>query len=94
MSSEVLDAFDTTREEAPPRRHSPSVLPLLESLRATLANIDWEHEHEVAKLRRSTAPASVKTRVLAGIDQRHKDRREPYARHLAILQQRGCDQAV
>jgi len=66
--------------------YSPSLLPLMQSLLATLANIDAEHEHEVGRVTRSSAQASLKAHLLAKLKQRH--RREPYVQQLAVLKQR------
>ena len=68
--------------------YSPSLLPLMQSLLATLANLDAEHEHEVGRITRSTAPASLKPHLLAKLIERHRERRAPYVRHLALLQRR------
>jgi hypothetical protein len=87
------DSAKDAGHEPSGRVPSQNVEPLLQSLRATLANMDCEHEAEIAKLGRSTAPASVKSRVLAGINQRHRERREPYAHHLRRLQERAEFQA-
>ena len=68
--------------------YSPSVLPLMQSLLATLANIDFEHEHEVERVTRSSAPASLKAHLLAKLTERHRERRTPYVGELAVLQGR------
>ena len=68
--------------------YSPSLLPLMQSLLATLANIDAEHAHEVGRITRSSAPASLKPHLLAKLIERHRERRAPYVRHLALLQGR------
>src|SRR5215210_571508 len=93
LEKTMFDA-QSTGCEASPRIYSPSVEPLMQSLMATLANIDCEHELEVAKLGRSIAPVSVKARVRAGLNQRHEERRERYARDLAMLEQRVLSQAA
>ena len=65
--------------------YSPSLLPLMQSLLATLANLDAEHAHEVGRITRSTAPASLKPHLLAQLTERHRERRRPYVQQLAIL---------
>jgi hypothetical protein len=61
---------------------------LMQVLQATLADIDFEHEHERSKLSRARfADASLKAGLLAQIERRHLERREPYLRQLALLQQ-------
>jgi len=74
--------------------YAPSLLPLMQSLLATLANIDAEHEHEVERATRSSAPASLKPRLLAKLNERHRERRESYVRHLALLQGRVHSRSV
>ena len=69
--------------------YSPALLPLMQSLLTTLANIDAEHEHEVGRVTRSTAPASLKPHLLAKLTERHRERREPYVQQLAILNTRA-----
>lgn len=61
----------------------------MQSLRATLANIDFAHEHEHAKVSRSNAEPMVKAALLRRLEQRHRDRRAPYVRQLALLEQQS-----
>ena len=68
---------------------SPALLPLMQSLLATLANLDAEHAHEVGRITRSTAPASLKPHLLAKLTERHRERRAPYVQQLAILNTRA-----
>ena len=68
--------------------YSPSVLPLMQSLLATLANLDAEHEHEIGRITRSSTPASLKPHLLAKLNERHRERRTPYVGELAVLQGR------
>jgi len=73
--------------------YSPSLQPLLQSLLATLANIDVEYERERDRLSTRTMDGSLKMRVLAKLQQQHRERREPYIRQLSVLQDRirqGC----
>ena len=72
---------------------SPSLLPLMQSLLATLANLDAEHEHEIGRITRSSTPASLKPHLLAKLNERHRERREPYVQQLAILNTSAGDQA-
>jgi len=90
LETTMFDAQSTGRE-ASPRIYSPSVEPLMQSLMATLANIDCEHELEVAKLGRSIAPVSVKARVLAGLNQRHEERRGALYSHPLHRSRRSAD---
>ena len=74
--------------------YSPALLPLMQSLLATLANLDAEHEHEVGRITRSSTPASLKPHLLAKLNERHRERRAPYVRHLALLQGRVHSRSV
>jgi hypothetical protein len=75
--------------EAPcSRLYSPDLQPLLQSLLATLGNMDFEHEREREKLSASAGDADLKMRALEKLKRQHRERREPYIRQLAILQER------
>ncbi|UVF18064.1 hypothetical protein HPT29_016260 [Microvirga terrae] len=67
--------------------YSPSFQPLLQSLLATLADLDFDYEQEREKL--NTSPdANIKIRALEKLKARHYERRQPYIQQLAILQKR------
>ena len=61
---------------------------VIQSLLATLANIDLEYERETQRVARSATQASVKVHVLERLKQRHRERREPYVQQVALLEQR------
>ncbi|WP_262297531.1 hypothetical protein [Microvirga sesbaniae] len=70
-----------------PRLYSPSFQPLVQSLLATLADLDFDYEQERERL--NTAPdATIKIRALEKLKARHDERRQPYIQQLAILQKR------
>ena len=71
-----------------PRMYSPSLQPLLQSLLATLANIDFEYERERERLSDRTMDMALKARVLEKLEQQHRERREPYVQQLSVLQDR------
>jgi hypothetical protein len=71
-----------------PRMYSPSLQPLLQSLLATLANIDFEYERERERLSDRTLDMALKVRVLEKLKQHHHERREPYVQQLSVLQDR------
>jgi hypothetical protein len=75
-------------EAASPRMYSPALQPLLQSLLATLANIDFEYERERDRLNGSARDADLKMRLLKKLERQHHERREPYIRQLATLQER------
>jgi len=69
--------------------HSPEHKPLLQSLLSTLADMDFAHEHEVARVlnKASTSP-SMKATLLHRLGHQHRERREPYVRQISQLQSR------
>jgi len=71
-----------------PRIYSPTFQPLLQSLLATLADIDFDYEKEREKLSNDTPDTNIKIRALEKLKSRHRERREPYIRELALLQRR------
>ena len=74
-------------EGAPqPRLYSPTLQSLMQSLLATLANIDFEYEHEIRRVGRSSTEAGVKNYLMERLRERHHERRSPYVRELAALE--------
>ena len=71
-----------------PRMYSPELQPLLQSLLATLADIDFEHERERDNINGRAMDMNLKIRLLEKLKQHHRQRREPYLQQLAILQER------
>ncbi len=70
------------------RSYSPALLPLIQSLLATLANMEFEFEQECEKVR-GTTDIQLKARMLAQLRAQHQARREPYLRELARLQKQA-----
>ncbi len=71
-----------------PRIYSPTFQPLLQSLLATLADLDFDYEKEREKLSNTSPDTNIKIRALEKLRNRHRERREPYIQQLAILQRR------
>ncbi len=71
-----------------PRMYSPELQPLLQSLLATLADIDFAHESDIETVRNSLAEDWLKQTTIRKLQQRHRERREPYVRRLEALQER------
>ena len=76
------------QDQTQSRYYSPALLPLIQSLLATLANIEFEFERECEKVR-STTDIQLKARVLERLRAEHQARREPYVRELARLQKQA-----
>lgn len=71
-----------------PRMYSPTFQPLLQSLLATLADIDFDYEQEREKLSNTSPDANLKIRALEKLKARHYERRQPYIQQRAVLQKR------
>ena len=66
-----------------PRMYSPHLQPLLQSLLATLTDIYFQYE----QLGTDLPNGKPKARVLRMLEERHRERRQPYLQQLAILQE-------
>jgi len=86
MKDTELHPMHSGREAFYPRMYSPTLQPLLQSLLATLADIDFEYEREREKLNKHSPDVNLKIRVLERLKAQHRERREPYIQQLAILQ--------
>ena len=71
-----------------PSMYSPDLQPLLQSLLATLADIDFGYERERDTISTRTTDMNLKIRLLEKLREHHRERREPYIQQLAILQER------
>ena len=68
--------------------YSHDILPLLQLLLATLADIDFEHGSDIETVRNSSADEWLKQATIRKLQDRHQKRRAPYARRLESLQKR------
>jgi hypothetical protein len=62
--------------------------PMLQETLRTLANIDFEHEMDVARLIESGMDPALKSGVMQKLVTRHRERREPYVQLLASLREK------
>jgi hypothetical protein len=69
-------------------RGSDAQQPLYESLCATLANFDLDYRREQERIGRSTGDPLLSRRLLQRLAERHRERCEPYLRHIAVLETR------
>ena len=60
-----------------PRVYPPDLQPLLQSILAALADIDFVHASEVVLIRDSDADEWLKQSVIRRLDERHRERPEP-----------------
>jgi hypothetical protein len=70
------------------RTYSPTLQPLLQSLLLTLADIDFAYESNLETVRNSISDEVLKREVIGKLQQQHQERRTPYVRQLAALQER------
>ena len=69
-----------------PRLYPSELLPSLQSLLATLADIDFEHGSDVETIRNSSADEGLKQTAIRRLQERHQQRRTPYIQQLDRLQ--------
>jgi hypothetical protein len=70
------------------RIYSPSIEPLMQSLLSTLADLDFAHDCELAKIANGSGDETLKASLRAKLEARHRERREPYAQQLRELEAR------
>jgi hypothetical protein len=85
MTIQLLDQISSPEAETG-YTGPPELLPLVQSLRSILKQVDEEYERERNQLIRTLPRASAKDRALAMLKSRHLERRENYVRELAALQ--------
>jgi hypothetical protein len=77
-----------TGDDEARRIYSPDVQPLLQSLLATLADLDFDYERERERISSSTEDSNLRVRLLQKLADKHRERRDPYIEHLTGLQAR------
>ena len=75
------------------RMYSPAVGPLLQSLLATLADIDFAFESDLEVVENSATDGALKRKIIERLREQHRERRAPYVRQIDALQQ-GIQQMV
>ena len=70
------------------RIYPPDLQPLLQSILAAFADIEFVHGSEVAIVRDSDADEWLKQSVIRRLEERHRERRAPYLRQLAAMEER------
>ena len=76
------------------RQYSPEITPLLQSLLATLADIDFAYESDLEVVQNSATDEILKRKVIERLQQQHRERREPYIRQIKALQRRFLPMAA
>jgi hypothetical protein len=82
-------AVRTDDDDPFPRIYSPDVQPLLRSLLATLADLDFDYKRERERISRSTEDPNLRVRLLRKLADNHRERRDPYIQHLTAIQARN-----
>ena len=80
--------FDSLKGADRPRVYSADMQPLIQSLLSTLADIDFAYESDIDVVQNSTTDEVLKRKVLGKLHGQHCERREPYLRQLASLEDR------
>jgi len=85
----AVDATDVVRvNSVQPRFYSPNNEVLLQSMLTTLADLDLAYEQERERVSRSTQDVNLRARMLQKLRDQHRERRDPYLRHLTALHER------
>ena len=85
----AVDETDVVRVNSVQSRfYSPDNVVLLQSMLTTLADLDFAYEQERERVSRSTEDVNLRARMLQKLRDHHRERREPYIRHLTVLQER------
>ncbi|QRM33771.1 hypothetical protein [Microvirga sp. VF16] len=69
-----------------PHLYPSELLPSLQALLATLADIDFEHESDVETIRNSSVDEWLKQKTMRKLQERHCERRMPYVAQLERVQ--------
>ena len=75
------------------RMYSPDLASLLQSLLATLADIDFAFESDLEVVENSATDRALKRKIIERLREQHRERRAPYVRQIDALQQ-GIQQLV
>jgi hypothetical protein len=70
------------------RLYPSGLLPSLDSVLATLAKMDFEHESDIETIGDSSADEWLKQTAIRTLQERHRKRRAPFVRQLTMLQER------
>ena len=87
-----IDQESFTPGEQKSRIYEANLLPTLQSILASLADIEFAHEHDVEAVRNSSTDEVLKRTILRKLEQQHRDRCAPYVEQIAALQQ--CTRAL
>ena len=86
MSFAMLKRLTLGSAQQPPGAYSPDILPLLQSLLAALADIDFEYQKDRETILKSAIEEPFKQRAIATLAKRHHEQRAPYLREIDELE--------
>jgi hypothetical protein len=66
----------------------PGVAPLLQSLLATLADIDFAFESDLEVVETSATDEALKRKIVERLREQHRERRAPYVRQIDAIQKK------
>ena len=72
--------------------YCPDIQPLMQSLLAILADLDFAHECELERIETGSGDAAMKERLRSRLEAQHRERRAPYVHQLGRLQARIRDE--
>jgi hypothetical protein len=88
MASAMLKQMTSGTPQQPAGTYSPDILPLLQSLLSTLADIDFRFQKDRETILSSTTDELLKQRAIAPLKRYHQERRAPYLREIERLERR------
>jgi hypothetical protein len=86
MSFAMLKRPTLGSAQQPPGTYSPDILPLLQSLLAALADIDFEFQKDRETILKSAIDEPLKQRAIATLAEQHHERRDPYLQEIDKLE--------
>lgn len=84
----TLERLASGLNQQPAKTYSPDILPLMQSLLRTLADIDFEFQRDLETVTKSSIEEPLKQRAIATLKKRHHERRAPYLRGIRMLEER------
>ena len=88
LGNAMTKKYEKLNDADQARVYSPEIQPLLQSLLSTLADIDFAFESDLDVVQSSTTDEILKRKVVGKLREQHRERREPYVRQLAALEDR------
>ena len=74
--------------------YSPDILPRLQGLLRTLADIDFAFQQDLETIMKSSADEDLKQRAVTTLKQHHQERRGPYLRAITALEKQMLKKAA